>query len=309
MQGKVIKSTGSWYWVMIANGEILESRLRGNVRLKNSRSTNPVAVGDNVELEMEANTTNGVIISVDERKNYIVRKSINLSKKYHVLAANVDQVILLVTVNNPRTPFGFIDRMLVAAESFRIPTILLFNKKDTWDAADLEYATKVKNTYEHIGYFCRFISALDSHDTAQVKKLCMDKVSLIVGHSGTGKSTLLNGLHASLKIKTAAISVAHQQGKHTTTFAEMHLIAPHSFVIDTPGIREFGIIDMNKQEIGHYFPEIRNLMNTCKFNNCVHHNEPGCAVKKAVLDNEIAATRYRSYLNILLGETSEDDYE
>ena len=309
MQGKVIKSTGSWYQVMIDDGSILESRLRGNVRLKNSRSTNPVAVGDNVEIEYEANTQKGVIISIEERKNYIVRKSINLSKKYHVLATNIDLMIVLVTVNNPRTPYGFIDRMLVAAESYRIPVLMLFNKKDTWNIKDKAYAEEVKNTYAKVGYECTDISALDNNDINTVKEFCINKVSLIIGHSGTGKSTLLNGLEPSLNIKTAEISETHQQGKHTTTFAEMHLIAKNTFVIDTPGIREFGIIDMNKQELGHYFPEIRNKMNECKFNNCLHHNEPGCAVKIAVEKNEISHTRYRSYLNMLLDETSEIDYE
>ena len=305
MKGRVIKSTGSWYTVLTDDMAILECRMKGNIRLKGSRSTNPIAVGDIVAYELEAKTEQGVINAIEERKNYIIRKSINLSKKSHVLAANVDHVYIMATVSNPRTPFGFIDRMLVTAEAYGIPASVIFNKKDAWNDKDILLAEEMISTYQTVGYETDAISALNEADMETIKSKLWGKVSLLIGHSGTGKSTLINMLNKDLKIKTAATSIAHLQGKHTTTFAEMHPVGVDTFIIDTPGIREFGLIDMNKQELGHYFPEIRAKMNECRFNNCLHMNEPGCAIKGAVENNEIPFTRFRSYISMMEGETEE----
>lgn len=305
MKGRVIKSTGSWYTVLTDDMAILDCRMKGNIRLKGSRSTNPIAVGDIVAYELEAKTEQGVINAIEERKNYIIRKSINLSKKSHVLAANVDHVYIMATVSNPRTPFGFIDRMLVTAEAYGIPASVIFNKKDAWNDKDILLAQEMITTYQTVGYETDAISALNEADMETIKSKLWGKVSLLIGHSGTGKSTLINMLNKDLKIKTAATSIAHLQGKHTTTFAEMHPIGVDTFIIDTPGIREFGLIDMNKQELGHYFLEIRAKMNECRFNNCLHMNEPGCAIKEAVENNEIPFTRFRSYVSMMEGETEE----
>jgi ribosome biogenesis GTPase len=279
--------------------------MKGNIRLQGSRSTNPIAVGDIVDYEIESNTAQGVISAIQDRKNYIIRKSINLSKKSHVLAANVDQVYVMVTVSNPRTPYGFIDRMLVTAEAYSIPAAIIFNKKDAWDEKDNALAQEMRETYENVGYETTSISALNKHDVEGLREKLHGKVSLLIGHSGTGKSTLINELNNDLNIKTAATSTVHLQGKHTTTFAEMHPIGIDTFIIDTPGIREFGLIDMNKYELGHYFPEIRAKLNQCRFNNCLHLNEPGCAIKEAVEKNEIPFTRFRSYVSMVEGETEE----
>lgn len=306
MKARVIKSTGSWYTVLNSNMELVDCRMKGNIRLKGSRSTNPIAVGDVVDYEMESNTSQGVINAIDDRKNYIIRKSINLSKKSHVLAANIDHAFIMATVSTPRTPFGFIDRMLVTAEAYSISASIILNKKDTWNEKDLTLAKEMIETYTRVGYEIKSISSLNETDVQQLKSTLQGKVSLLIGHSGTGKSTLINGLNHNLKIKTAAISDVHLQGKHTTTFAEMHPIEKDTFIIDTPGIREFGLIDMNKNELGHYFPEIRARLNQCKFNNCLHLNEPGCAVKEAVSIDEIPFTRYRSYVSMIEGETEEE---
>lgn len=306
MKARVIKSTGSWYTVLTGDMTVLECRMKGNIRLKESRSTNPIAVGDIVDYEIESNTLNGVINAIEDRKNYIIRKSINLSKKSHVLAANVDQVFVMATMSNPRTPYGFIDRMLVTAEAYSIPASIIFNKMDAWEEKDVFLAKEMRDTYESVGYTITSISALNMADVENLKHKLQGKVSLLIGHSGTGKSTLINMLNQDLNIKTAATSTVHLQGKHTTTFAEMHPIGKDTFIIDTPGIREFGLIDMNKYELGHYFPEIRERLNQCRFNNCLHLNEPGCAIKKAVEKNEIPFTRFRSYVSMVEGETEEE---
>lgn len=303
MKARVIKSTGSWYTVLTSDMTVLECRMKGNIRLKESRSTNPIAVGDIVDYEIESNTLNGVINAIEDRKNYIIRKSINLSKKSHVLAANVDQVFVMATMSNPRTPYGFIDRMLVTAEAYSIPASIIFNKMDAWEEKDMLLSQEMRSTYESVGYTVTSISALNMADVENLKHKLQGKVSLLIGHSGTGKSTLINMLNHDLNIKTAATSTVHLQGKHTTTFAEMHPIGIDTFIIDTPGIREFGLIDMNKYELGHYFPEIRERLNQCRFNNCLHLNEPGCAIKEAVEKNEIPFTRFRSYVSMVEGET------
>jgi ribosome biogenesis GTPase len=305
MKARVIKSTGSWYTILTDDMKVIDCRMKGNIRLKGSRSTNPIAVGDIVDYELELNSTQGVINSIEDRKNYIIRKSINLSKKSHVLAANIDQVYVMATVSNPRTPYGFIDRMLVTAEAYHIPAAIIFNKIDAWDKKDTALAQEMRETYETIGYSTTSISALNSQNVVSLNAQLQGKVSLLIGHSGTGKSTLINLLNSELNIKTAATSTAHLQGKHTTTFAEMHPIGVGTFIIDTPGIREFGLIDMNKYELGHYFPEIRARLNQCRFNNCLHLNEPGCAIKDAVEKNEIPFTRFRSYVSMIEGETEE----
>lgn len=306
MKGRVIKSTGSWYAVMDYHMHVLECRMKGNIRLKGSRSTNPIAVGDVVEFDIEAGTGQGVISSIEDRKNYIIRKSINLSKKSHVLAANIDHVYVLVTVSNPRTPYGFIDRMLVTAEAYGIPASIIFNKQDAWDEKDKMLALEMMDTYQTAGYETVALSALNESDMNLLREKIKGRVNLLIGHSGTGKSTIINSLNPLLNIKTAPTSLVHMQGKHTTTFAEMHPVTSDTFIIDTPGIREFGLIDMNKYELGHYFPEIRARLNQCRFNNCLHMNEPGCVVKEAVENNEIPYTRFRSYVSMIEGETEVD---
>jgi ribosome biogenesis GTPase len=280
--------------------------MKGNIRLKGSRSTNPIAVGDVVEFDIEAGTGQGVISSIEDRKNYIIRKSINLSKKSHVLAANIDHVYVLVTVSNPRTPYGFIDRMLVTAEAYGIPASIIFNKQDAWDEKDKMLALEMMDTYQTVGYETVALSALNESDMNLLREKMKGRVNLLIGHSGAGKSTIINSLNPSLNIKTAPTSLVHMQGKHTTTFAEMHPINTDTFIIDTPGIREFGLIDMNKYELGHYFPEIRARLNLCRFNNCLHMNEPGCVVKEAVENSEIPYTRFRSYISMIEGETEVD---
>jgi ribosome biogenesis GTPase len=299
MKGRVIKSTGSWYAVMDHHMHVLECRMKGNIRLKGSRSTNPIAVGDVVEFDIEAGTGQGVISSIEDRKNYIIRKSINLSKKSHVLAANIDHVYVLVTVSNPRTPYGFIDRMLVTAEAYGIPASIIFNKQDAWDEKDKMLALEMMDTYQTAGYETVALSALNESDMNLLREKMKGRVNLLIGHSGTGKSTIINSLNPSLNIKTAPTSLVHMQGKHTTTFAEMHPVTTDTFIIDTPGIREFGLIDMNKYELGHYFPEIRHYMQACRFHNCKHLNEPDCAVIAAYESGEMAASRYYNYLSIL----------
>lgn len=308
IKGRVIKSTGSWYRVKLNNSSILECRIKGNLRLKGVRSTNPVAVGDIVHIEYENNTDNGIIVDIEDRKNFIVRKSINLSKKLHILAANIDCVFIIITIKNPRTPYGFIDRMLVTAEAYGIPASIIFNKRDTWNDEDQTLANEIKNVYQAAGYNIYSITALEKNDTEQFKSLLKNKITLLIGHSGTGKSTLINSLNPDLNIKTSEISTVHLQGRHTTTFAEMHPLDDNTFIIDSPGIREFGLINMDKYELSHYFPEMRDLLNQCRFDNCLHLQEPGCAVKQAVKENKIPFTRYRSYISMIEEET-EVSYE
>jgi ribosome biogenesis GTPase len=308
MKGVVIKSTGSWYTVLSETATI-ECRIKGVFRIKGIKSTNPIAVGDDVEFEMEADGR-GVIHAIGERKNYIIRKSINLSKQSHILAANVDQALLIVTLAFPRTSTGFIDRFLLTAEAYHIPTIIIFNKVDLF----LHNETSMKElndfiaVYERIGYKCYKVSATEKLDIEILKTITKDKTSLVAGHSGVGKSTLVNAMDANLDLKVGEISDAHSKGKHTTTFAEMHPLNYGGFIIDTPGIKELGLVDMEKEEIANYFPEMHAIKNQCKFNNCVHINEPKCAVIAAVERGEIALSRYGSYLGIMHGEELETEY-
>jgi ribosome biogenesis GTPase / thiamine phosphate phosphatase len=308
MKGVVIKSTGSWYTVLSENVTI-ECRIKGVFRIKGIKSTNPIAVGDDVEFEMEVDGR-GVIHAIGERKNYIIRKSINLSKQSHILAANVDQALLIVTLAFPRTSTGFIDRFLLTAEAYHIPTVIIFNKVDLFlqDERSMEELNDFIALYERIGYKCYKVSATEKLDIEIVKSITTNKTSLVAGHSGVGKSTLVNAMDANLDLKVGEISDAHSKGKHTTTFAEMHPLNYGGFIIDTPGIKELGLVDMEKEEIANYFPEMQSIKNQCKFNNCVHINEPKCAVIAAVERGEIALSRYGSYLGIMHGEELDTEY-
>jgi ribosome biogenesis GTPase len=304
MTGRVYKSTGSWYTVKTELGETYECRMKGKFRIKGIKSTNPIAVGDVVDFELETDNdqVSGIIFNIHDRVNYIVRKSVNLSKQTHIIAANIDQVFLLITINNPPTLTSFIDRFLVTANAYSIKTILLFNKVDTYDEEILNEVRFLAHTYRKIGYECIGVSAITGKNVDKVKSLMHGKVSMFSGHSGVGKSTLVNAIEPSLDIKTKAISAQHMQGQHTTTFAEMFDLGFGAKIIDTPGIKGFGVVDMDKEEVGDYFPEIFELKQDCKFNNCLHIQEPQCAVKKALDDDEIAFSRYRSYLQIVEGE-------
>ena len=304
MTGLVFKSTGSWYTVKTIIGKVYECRIKGKFRLKGIKSTNPIAVGDYVDFELETknNEETGVIHKIHERDNYIVRKSVNLSKQTHIIAANVDQVFLLITINNPPTFTSFIDRFLVTAEAYDVKTILLFNKIDTYNEETLLEVKFLAALYRKIGYECIGISAKTGKNIDKVKQLMKDKVSMFTGHSGVGKSTLVNAIEPDLDLKTKEISMQHSQGQHTTTFAEMFELSFEARIIDTPGIKGFGVVDMEKEEIGDYFPEFFRLKQNCKFNNCLHVKEPKCAVKDALESDDIAYSRYRSYLQILEGE-------
>lgn len=309
MNGTVIKSTGSWYTVRQLDGTLVDCRIKGIFRMKGIKTTNPIAVGDQVEFALESDEK-GVISAIHERKNYIIRKSINLSKQSHILAANVDQALLLATLALPRTSTGFIDRFLITAEAYHIPAVLVFNKSDLFES-DPELEKELNDfmeIYRSIGYPCYAVSAETGVGIEQLRELTKGKVTLVAGHSGVGKSSLVNRLDEGLNLKTGEISDAHFKGKHTTTFAEMHPLNYGGYIIDTPGIKELGIVDMKKEEVGHYFPEIRELMGDCKFNNCLHVNEPKCAVLEAVHSGKIAPSRYSNYLGILQGEEMEEEY-
>jgi ribosome biogenesis GTPase len=301
MQGLVIKSTGSWYLIRTPDGQDYDCRIKGKFRIKGIQTTNPIAVGDQVEFELEPNASTGVIFKLLDRKNYIIRKSINLSKQAQIIAANLDQAFLIVTLASPRTSLGFIDRFLATAEAYSIPAILIFNKLDLFSEEGLEILAEYKSIYEHIDYPCYEVSALEGTNIEQVQILLKDKTTLFSGHSGVGKSSLINALLPGRDIKTGEVSQWSDKGQHTTTFAEMHTLPFGGYLIDTPGIRELGIFDIRPEELGHYFREMRDLMHECKFNNCRHINEPGCAVIRAVQEGEIEISRYESYLSIYHG--------
>ena len=306
LKGKILKSTGKWYIVEMEDGSIVNCRIRGKMRMSKLRTTNPVAVGDQVYVsDAEDEDGNRVILDFEERKNYIVRKSTNLSKQMQVLAANVDQAYLLVTMKSPETHLAFIDRFLVAAESFRIPTTILFNKIDIYNEDELEYIDALAYLYEKAGYPSFKISATNEENIAFLKDQIKDKQVMISGHSGVGKSTLVNALDDSLDLRVGEISVANAQGKHTTTFAEMYKLKSGGYIIDTPGIRAFGIVNLEKEVISHYFPEMRHFLNECKYNNCLHMNEPKCAVKNAVEEGEISESRYTTYLQLMTEDENE----
>ncbi len=306
--GKVLKSTGKWYIVELEDGRIINCRIRGKFKMSGFSTTNPIAAGDVVDVDTEEdNEGNRVITTIHDRQNYIVRKSTNLSKQMQILAANLDRAYLLITIHSPVTQMAFIDRFLVAAESFRIPTTLLINKVDTFSSDHMEYADAICDLYETIGYPCYKISALDQKSIDFLKAEIVDKQVMISGHSGAGKSTLINALDSRLNIKTGEISKAHAQGQHTTTFAEMHKLTSGGYFIDTPGIRGFGVVNLEKEHIAHYFPEMRELLGECRFHNCKHINEPHCAVKDAVESGKISESRYQTYIQ-LMEEDTDDVY-
>ncbi len=305
-KGIVIKSTGKWYIVELNDGSLVNCRIRGKIRLEGLRTTNPITVGDRVSLNADCDEEgNRTIVDFDKRENYIVRKSTNLSKQMQILAANIDRAYLLVTLINPVTHLAFIDRFLVAAESFRIPVTLLINKIDLYNEDEMEYAQALQFMYEKIGYPVRLIQAEKPETIAFLQGEIKDHQVMISGHSGVGKSTLVNGLDPSLDLRTGEISKSHLQGQHTTTFAEMHKLQSGGYIIDTPGIRAFGITEIDKDHISHYFPEMRALLNSCKFHNCKHLNEPHCAVKAAVEEGSIFESRYQTYFQLM----NEDENE
>ena len=310
MQGLVIKNTGSWYTVLTDDGRTIDSKIKGNFRLKGIRSTNPVAVGDRVSLSLTESSGNEItafITDIEDRKNYVIRKASNLSKQSHILAANVDQVFLIVTVNYPETSTTFIDRFLASAEAYRIPVVLVFNKTDLLSPEELHYQDMMVTLYENIGYQCVQISAARlleergerKEERGELELLLKDKITLFSGNSGVGKSTLLNKLIPGVELRTAEISDAHNTGMHTTTFSEMLRLPFGGWAIDTPGIKGFGTFDMEPEELSGYFRDIFHFAKDCRFSNCTHTHEPGCAVLKAVEDHYIAQSRYQSYLSML----------
>ena len=304
MRGKVIKSTGSFHWIVDEEGNQITCRLKGNIRLKNYKFTNPVAVGDEVVFEPSVGKE-GLIEEILPRRNYIIRRSVKLSKQAHIIASNIDQAILVVTLAEPKTYAEFIDRYLVTAEAYHIPAILLFNKTDIYQSKEREELKFLMEIYLGIGYPCLAISASSDKDLDQVKELLQGKTTLFSGYSGVGKSTIVNRIDPSLNLRTGDISTHHGSGKHTTTNAEMHELKGVGFIIDTPGIKGLGVLDIRKEELSHYFLEMRAVLANCKYNNCVHIDEPGCAVKEAVEMGKIAESRYRSYLKIYYDEEGE----
>ena len=306
MKGVVTKSTGSWYSVLTESHERIDCRLKGKFRIQGIKSTNPVAVGDFVKFELEQGKETGVINEILDRKNYIIRKSVNLSKQTHIIAANIDIAFLLVTIDNPPTFPSFIDRFLATAEAYNIKAVLIFNKLDTYSDAALEQLAILEDIYTSIGYDCLVISATKNIGVDEVKEMMQGKTTMFSGHSGVGKSTLINAIEPGLSLKTKEVSKQHKQGMHTTTFAEMFELSFGGFIIDTPGIKGFGVVDFEPEEIGDYFPEFFELKSECKFNNCLHINEPKCAIKEALEAGEIAYSRYNSYVQMVEGE--EENY-
>lgn len=309
LTGTVIKSTGSWYLVYLDSGLSVECRLKGQLRIKglNTKNTNPLAVGDRVDVQHER-SGDYVIDKLHDRTNYIIRRSTNLSKQTHIIAANIDRAYVMATLIEPRTSTGFIDRFLVTAEAYSIPASLIFNKRDLLDEELCEYVEALMQLYRGLGYPCWFLSATDETAVQALREEMSHQVSLIAGHSGVGKSTLINALRPDLDLRTGKLSEAHSKGMHTTTFAEMHRLG-EGWIIDTPGIKEFGIVDLERAELSHFFPEMRERFGQCRFNNCLHLNEPGCAVRDAVENSEIALTRYECYLAILNGDELEKEYD
>lgn len=307
-KGLVIKSTGSWFTVETENGDLFECKIKGKFRIKGIKSTNPVAVGDHVEFSIQSTTGGknvGLITSISERKNYIIRRSQNLSKQSHIIAANIDQAVLVVTLAYPLTTTTFIDRYLASAEAYRIPVLMVFNKTDRLNEEELILLNSLIETYTKIGYSCITTSATTLFGIENLKEALKNKINVFNGHSGVGKSTLINILEPGLQLKTMDISDMHNTGKHTTTFSSLYKLNFGGYIIDTPGIKAFGMLEMEAWEISHYFPEIFKISANCQYNNCSHTHEPGCAVKTAVENNEIAQFRYISYLGLL---ESDDKY-
>lgn len=302
MKGVVVKSTGSWYLVRDKEGKLHRARLRGKFKLKDLKVSNPLAVGDRVMFDVEdTGEDTAVIHEIEDRENYIIRQSTHKSAYSHIIAANLDQAFLIVTLVSPRTSFGFIDRFLVTAEAYEIPTVIIFNKTDLYDDDVQNYQRQISHMYEQLGYSSLAVSAIKNEGVAEMKQLLEGKTTLLSGHSGVGKSTLINLIVPDLELKTAEISGFSDKGVHTTTFAEMFDVNENTYVIDTPGIKELGIVDIPASDLSHYFPEMRERLNQCRFNNCTHFNEPGCAVVEAVRHNGISLSRYESYLSMLHG--------
>ncbi|GAB6012141.1 ribosome small subunit-dependent GTPase A [Viscerimonas tarda] len=298
MMGLVIKNTGSWYLVRTDDDRFIECKIKGNFRLRGIKSTNPVAVGDRVDIVIN-NEGTAFITEIEERRNYIIRKSPNLSKQSHIIAANLDLCLLIVTISHPETSTIFIDRFLASAEAYRVPVNLVFNKVDLYNAEELEYMDALINMYEYIGYPCLKISALNKEGLDALTERITNRITLFSGYSGVGKSTLINSLIPGATLKTGAISEYHAKGMHTTTFSEMLELPSGGYIIDTPGIKGFGVVDMKPEEIYHYFRDIFQFSDKCRFNNCIHLTEPGCAVREAVADHYISESRYKSYVNML----------
>ena len=298
MKGLVVKNTGSWYTVRTDDGQLIESKIKGNFRLKGIRNTNPVAVGDRVEIVTNLEGT-AFITGIEDRRNYIIRKSQNLSKQSHIIAANVDQAFLVVTVTRPQTSTTFIDRFLASAEAYRVPVVLIFNKTDLLDEETRRYQQMMIRLYETVGYECRAISAETGEGIIDLRPLLDGRITLLSGNSGVGKSTLINRLVPGVSLRTAEVSDAHNTGQHTTTFSEMIRLPGEGYLIDTPGIKGFGTFDMEPEELTSYFREIFHFSKDCRFSNCTHTHEPGCAVLKALDDHYIAQSRYQSYLSML----------
>ena len=298
-EGIVYKSTGSWYLIK-CNNDFFECRIKGKIRLKDLDTTNPIAVGDNVIFEKDSKEEGqGIISEILPRKNYIIRKSVKLSKQSHIIASNIDLTLLLITKDNPPTSFNFIDRFLVTCEAYQIPVILVFNKIDTYNEEDLSRISEIESIYKSIDYQCIRISAKYGQGVNKISNYMQNKVCLLSGHSGVGKSTLINKINPELDLKTKEISVSHNQGKHTTTYAEMYDLKENIRIIDSPGIKGFGLVDISKNELGDYFPEFFKRKMKCKFHNCMHINEPGCEIKKGVENKTISESRYSSYIDLL----------
>ncbi len=303
MKGRVIKSTGSWYDVLMPSGQVYAARLRGKFKIKGIRATNPIAVGDWVEVQEEG-TDSWLITAIAPRENYMIRKSIKKSSHGHMIAANLDQAVVVASLVFPRTSLGFIDRFLVTAETFRISAGIIFNKADLLDDAGIDYMNHLIGIYEKLGYRCAVTSATEQQGLDGVKALLDQKVTLLSGHSGVGKSTLVNQMAPGIAQKTSEVSTFANKGKHTTTFAEMFEVWASTFIIDTPGIKELGLLDIEAEELSHYFPEMRDLLGACKYHNCTHTHEPGCAVQQAVDEGLIAPERFTSYLSMLENDDS-----
>ncbi len=307
MQGTVIKSTGSWYQVKTLENGIVPCRIKGKFRMKGIKATNPIAVGDSVEFDFD-NEQNGIIHTIAPRKNYIIRKSTKLSKQVHIIASNIDQLVLVTSIVQPRIALGFVDRILATAEAYDIPATIVFNKFDVYTEEAIDRLAEVLAIYHPIGYNYCITSVKTQKGIDELREILKGKTSLLSGHSGVGKSSLINTIEPTLDIKVKDVSDANEKGQHTTTFAELHELSIGANIIDTPGVRSFGIIDFDKEHLAHYFPEMRDLLGSCKFHNCVHINEPHCAIKNAVEEGEISLSRYQNYVDMYHDENLEKTY-
>lgn len=296
MEGLVVKSTGSWYKVRLSDGKIIDARSRGKLRTANSRNTNHITVGDIVEIDETGEDFS--ISMIHDRKNYIIRKSTNLSKETHIIAANIDLAIIVATLKEPKLKFGFVDRFLVTAQAYQIPAIIVFNKTDLLSDKEMDYLTDLREAYRNIGYESEAISVTNNEGIDRIHEIIKGRITLFSGSSGVGKSSLLNALNADISAKVSEVSSSNEKGQHTTTFAEMHEINPTSFIIDTPGLKSFGLIDMEPEELKNYFPEMVRLSKNCRFGNCKHLNEPGCAVKPEFEESRLPIFRYENYVHL-----------